>query len=137
MLMEGIGVSAELPYIVKQTAFIWQTFVERVLEHALFHPELSIWQLAPVQRMVEKMSFQAWREGGCMVLVDLYTNDTFITFEQACEGFDLGQGKYLQYAGQVELVRITWPTHPNMPQTTETLDILLTCGSGRRPVSLL
>lgn len=63
LLMEGVGVSTELPYVVRQTAYIWQKVVERVLRQAPFHPELSVWQLVPVRRMGENMSFQAWTEG--------------------------------------------------------------------------
>lgn len=50
--------------------------------------------------------------------------------------FTLGQGHFLQYRGIQEVVKITWPQYPDIRQPTDTLDLLLTCGSGRR-LSLL
>lgn len=102
-----------------------------------FHQELPIWILTPVRDMMGHMSFETWREGGCEVLADLYPGETFITYEQACGDFELGQGHYLHYAGLMEIAKVTWPTYPDIPQTTLTLDILLTCSSGRRLISLL
>lgn len=41
------------------------------------------------------MSFQAWQEGGCSILADLYPGETFISYEQACG--DLGWGGAIIY----------------------------------------
>lgn len=123
--------------MVRLVADIWNRVIRRLIRDRLFAPEADFWLMPPFAQIDQIMSTNKWKDGGCLMLSDLYPDNKCITYQEAVTDFGLGSGQFLQYAKIAATARHLWPSFPEAPGHTQTLVTMITMAGGRKFVTHL